>query len=661
MESRSECGVANVGSLACVPSVDKPRRQLGENFFVGLDPDPAREAFDEFPLQLGSPAAGCLDAEPGTVRESAVDLTHPFRAPGQDGLDGAEVLVREDQLQGHAALDGEETGLLERISCGGGVRLHQTAGAQFRSPEPSRDDDEAVAGPASAQVLQDGAAGTARRLTVVVEALLRGVGRTPHRGPAVMGGIVVPLADSLQPAECGFHRGGGERLAHEARPLHPGLGLGAVGESQEAVGVGHGPQRRNGVGRVRVLQVNKFYDPRGGTERVLYDLEDGLREAGHEVGVFACAHPANRRSEGPIWLVDERDYAHPGLGDRVRHAVGTLYDLPARRQFATALDEFAPDVVHLHNIYHQLSPSILDELFERGLPAVMTVHDYKLVCPVYRLYRDGVVCEECVGRRWTPGVVRHRCSRGSLGESALLAVESTLHRWRRSYERAIATFIAPSEFMARVLREGSIAADRIEVCRNAPRQVPAAADPRSRAEQPTLLYAGRLSEEKGVDLAIAGAREYPEVRLRIAGAGPLDAELRSRASGLANVEFLGHLGAGALERERALAWATLVPSRWYENAPLSVIESWWAARPVIGADHGGLSEMLAGGDAGWSVTPSDPAAWIAAFGRVAGARDELGRLGVEARTRAAREHAFGDFLSRTLELYHRAGERTRRP
>lgn len=404
---------------------------------------------------------------------------------------------------------------------------------------------------------------------------------------------------------------------------------------------------------MRVLQVNKFYDPRGGTERVLYDLEDGLREAGHEVGIFAGEHPGNRESPSPQWIVPGRDYENPGPVQKLGHALGTLYDRGVRRRFAEALDAFAPDVVHLHNIYHQLSPSILDELRARQIPAVLTVHDYKLVCPVYRLYRDGAICEECVGRRWTPGVVRHRCSRGSLAESALLAVESTLHRWRRSYERAVSVFVAPSRFMASVLREGGIPAASLEVCLNAPRRVPDSADPHDRVERPTLLYAGRLSEEKGVDLAVEGARAHPDVELRIAGAGPLETALRERASGLANVVFLGHLGPDELAGERARAWATLVPSRWYENAPLSVIESWWAARPVIGAAHGGLAEMLEGGDAGWAVAPGEFAAWQAAFGRVGAARDELGELGVRARQRAARDHAFADFLDRTLQLYRR--------
>jgi glycosyltransferase involved in cell wall biosynthesis len=352
-------------------------------------------------------------------------------------------------------------------------------------------------------------------------------------------------------------------------------------------------------------------------------------------------------------MVPGRNYEDPGLEDRVRNALGTLYDTGVRREFARALTAFVPDVVHLHNIYHQFSPSILDELRDRGIPAVMTVHDFKLVCPVYRLFRAGEICRECVGRAWPRGVIRHRCSRGSLAESTLLAFESAFHRARRSYERAISVFIAPSTFMAETLAAGGVELASIEVSRNAPRLVPAVAPAGNRSGRAVLFYAGRLSEEKGVDLLIGAARDCPSVELRIAGTGPQEALLKSAAGGLENVVFLGQLDAPALGVERERAWATLAPSRWYENAPLSVIESWWAGRAVLGADHGGLAEMLADGAGGWPVRPADPHAWSAVFRRAAESPDELARLGESARTKAERDHRFPDLLERTLDLYDR--------
>jgi glycosyltransferase involved in cell wall biosynthesis len=398
-----------------------------------------------------------------------------------------------------------------------------------------------------------------------------------------------------------------------------------------------------------VLQVNKFYGPRGGTERVLFDLEDGLRQRGHEVGIFAGFHARNRPSVGPSWFVPERNYDSPSFAERVGHAMGTLYDRGARNHLAQALDEFEPDVVHLHNIYHQLSPSILDELYDRRLPAVMTVHDYKLACPVYRLYRDGELCEECVGRDWPAGVLVHRCSRGSLMESALLAVESSWHRRRASYPRALDTFISPSTFLAEKLAEAGLPEDRIEVVRNAPRSTPRLAGPLP--DPPTVLCAGRLSPEKGVELLVEAAIQVPEVEIRIAGTGPEEDRLRSVAP--PNVAFMGRVEAPRLDQERARSRASVVPSRWYENAPMSVIESWWAGRAVLGSGHGGLAEMLGDGEAGWTVEPT-VVAWVRALRRVAGAGVELERLGRQARARAEREHGFDAYLDRILEIYDRA-------
>lgn len=627
---------------------------------AGLDGHAAADRLDQFRAEGPGPRDAGLDEEVWRRSEAAFDRPDPVGATCEDGLDGAEILVVQPDAQRHPALHADTSGYLQRLGGRPAVGLDEAAGAQPGPAEPAGHHHQAVAGPATEERLQDWSPGRAGGLPVIVAGVAAAAGRTPERRPAVMGGIVVLLADSLQPLLRTFEGIDAQDLPDESGTLDPGFHLGPIGEAEESIRGPVGGRRsshaiRSGWGqRVRILQVNKFYDPRGGTERVLYDLEDGLRARGHEVGIFAGEHPDNRTSVGPAWFVPERDYggtgAGPGWRGRLSNAIGTLYDRDARRRFAAALDEFRPDLVHLHNIYHQFSPSILDELYDRKLPAVLTVHDYKLVCPVYRLFRDGEICEECVGASWPLGVIRHRCSRGSLPESLLLAVEASWHRRRDSYPRALDVFIAPSRFMADKLEEGGISADRIVLSRNAPRTVPARAEAAARAAVPTLLFAGRLSPEKGADLLVAAARQCPQVELRIAGTGPEAGALQKAARGLDHVHFLGHLDARALGQERARSWATLVPSRWYENAPLSVIESWWAGRPVLGSGHGGLAEMLGDGDAGWMVAPQVDA-WVAAFTRAADADAELSALGARARLRAEREHSFEDCLDRTLQIY----------
>lgn len=402
---------------------------------------------------------------------------------------------------------------------------------------------------------------------------------------------------------------------------------------------------------MRILLVNKFYDPRGGTERVLFDLEDGLRERGHTLGVFACAHPSNRETPSRAVFLPERDYENPGPLERLRHAAGTVYDVGAKRAFEHMLDDFEPDVVHLHNIYHQISPSILDVLRARQVPTVLTLHDYKLVCPVYRLFRDGALCEECVGTEWPLAAGFHGCSRGSAAESWLLALESTVHRLRRTYERAVTAYVSPSRFLADVVRRQGISHQRLHVIRNAPRNRPEVAGPEARDPRPTVLFAGRVSPEKGVRVLVEAARRVPGVDVRIAGTGPEEAELKQESRDLANVHWLGHLDQASLEVERARAWVVAVPSVWYENAPLSVIEAFAAGRPVLAADHGGLVEMVEDRVSGWRLAPGDVGAWAAAFERLPQAQSELMLMGTRARAVADRDHDHQRFLDAHEALY----------
>ena len=177
------------------------------------------------------------------------------------------------------------------------------------------------------------------------------------------------------------------------------------------------------------------------------------------------------------------------------------------------------------------------------------------------------------------------------------------------------------------------------------------AGPEARATRPTVLFAGRISPEKGAGVLIDVARRVPDVELRLAGTGPDEAELKRRSEDLTNVHWLGHLDAAALERERAQAWTVAVPSLWYENAPLSVIESFCAGRPVLVADHGGLVEMVDEGTTGWRLPPGDVDAWAAAFQRLPAAASELMLMGTRARAVADRDHDHEQFLDAHVALY----------
>ncbi len=381
--------------------------------------------------------------------------------------------------------------------------------------------------------------------------------------------------------------------------------------------------------------VNKFYDLRGGTERVMFDLRDGLVERGHEVIPFSMQDPRNEPSEWSEYFVPQRDYNRGGLATKLRQARLTIHDEEASVALDALLERAQPQLAHLHNIYHQLSPSILAPLRRRGIPVVMTLHDYKLACPSYTMYRKGGPCEICVNHRVPLACALHACSRGSRMESIVLSIESTIHRARKVYERGVDRFVCPSEFLASVMRRRGIGGDQLLVIPNAPRHSGEPLPWKARAERPRVLYAGRLSPEKGIEILLDASREIPGVDLTVAGEGPLEHELRQRAQGASWIRFTGKLDLESLRRERGLAWALAVPSQWYENAPLTVLESFAAGRGVLASDLGGLPEMV-GESSGRCIAAGDTRAWRAALAALA-REEELWKARGEAARRCLEE------------------------
>ncbi|HET7719993.1 MAG TPA: glycosyltransferase [Acidimicrobiales bacterium] len=206
---------------------------------------------------------------------------------------------------------------------------------------------------------------------------------------------------------------------------------------------------------MRILHVDKFLRRSGGAAGYMLDLAGRQRADGHEVEFFAMAHPDNQPATYQLRFPPFVSLEPPpdGLVDQAKAAGRMIHSVRSASGMAAVLDRFRPDVVHLHNIYHQLSPSILRPMARRSIPVVMTVHDYKLVCPTYRMLdAQGALCDACVEGRPLEALKR-RCQGGSLAGSAVLALESTLHRTFRAYG-AVDRFIAPSAFLADTLRRG---------------------------------------------------------------------------------------------------------------------------------------------------------------------------------------------------------------
>ena len=360
---------------------------------------------------------------------------------------------------------------------------------------------------------------------------------------------------------------------------------------------------------MKVLHVNKFLYRRGGAEAYMEDAAALQRAAGHEVAFCGMAHPDNVHLEyaadvprapgaGPAARVPARQ--GPGRGP------DDLVDRGRAGGWTRSLDLFQPDVVHLHNIYHQLSPSVLAPLRRREVPAVMTLHDYKLACPTYLFLDKGSLCEACLGGKFHNAILR-RCNDGSLTASALPAVELALHTWTRAYD-PIGAFICPSNFIKGKMTEAGVFPDRLRVLHN---PVDLGTEGVKTALGGPVFYAGRLSPEKGVDVLVHAAALLPGVEVVIAGDGPERGRLEELARTLPapGVTFLGRIPGAEVARRMRAAGVVAVPSRCYENQPLSVLEAFAAGVPVVGAALGGVAEVVEDGRPVRSWRRTTPPRW----------------------------------------------------
>ena len=403
---------------------------------------------------------------------------------------------------------------------------------------------------------------------------------------------------------------------------------------------------------MRILVVNKFGFVRGGLERGMFGDIEALRALGHEVELFATAHPENVPAR---FAASFPPYHEIGVGSAGGPAA--VRDMFSNRDAATAIatviEEFRPDVVHCHGIHRHLSPSVLDAAHAKGVPTVLSAHDFFLVCPANVLLRGG--SEPCYprrcGTRLYGGVLAHRCVQHSAARSALAGLELSFQRIRRSYERGIDRIVAPSAFLARVLAEGGFDPARISVVPNGVE--PSAIATLPPADRSGFLYAGRLSPEKGVDHAIEAAIRAG-VALGVAGGGPLAGALAARQE----AHLLGHLDAPELSRRMSRARALILPSVGYENAPMTILEAMAVGTPVIASAIGGIPEQIEDGVHGLLVPPGDVDALAAAMRRLAADDDLVARLGAAARERAEREFSIGNHLEQLLAVYRDVGARS---
>lgn len=349
---------------------------------------------------------------------------------------------------------------------------------------------------------------------------------------------------------------------------------------------------------MKIIQANKFLYPKGGADKYCLTLISELEASGETVIPFGMADSRNLNSTWSNYFSENIDYHQKGNNFKI--VTRLIWNKEAANKFANLLDETKPDLIHAHNIYHQLSPAILVEAKKRKIPVIMTLHDYKLVCPNYLLFTHGKHCERCLKGNYL-NCLTHNCYY-SYARSGLAALESFLHNkvWH-SYKNNIDLFISPSEYLKNKMVEAGWDANKITVLINpAPKYTPSADGSR-------LLYMGRLSIEKGVDVLIRALKETDE-QLDIAGAGPDEEKLRHLSKELNlddRIIFHGQVLGEELEKLKREAKAVILPSIWAENMSLVLLESLAYGKLIIASNSGGTPELIEDGKTGFLFSPGN--------------------------------------------------------
>lgn len=343
--------------------------------------------------------------------------------------------------------------------------------------------------------------------------------------------------------------------------------------------------------KMKILMVNKFYYIKGGSETYYFSLKNLLERKGNTVIDFSMKDEKNFHSKYKDFFVDNVDYgAKTSIRKKIKLAINIIYSEEAKKKFEKLVIQEKPDLIHLHIFQHQISPSILDIAKKYNIPVVYTAHDLKMICLNYKMMHHGAICEACKNGRYYHCLV-NKCVKESFAKSAINVIEGYLHKYRHSYDN-VNVIITPSAFYMRKFEEFGIESRRLVHIPNFLSEEKPVIEELQDNEK-YYLYFGRLSEEKGI-LTLINAVSNINVKLYIVGLGPLKNEIEQyiKNKNLSNIFLLGFKSGNELKNIIGNSKAVVLPSEWYENGPYSAIESLQLGRPIIGANIGGIPELV---------------------------------------------------------------------
>ena len=403
-----------------------------------------------------------------------------------------------------------------------------------------------------------------------------------------------------------------------------------------------------------ILHVNKFFDFNGGAEVYMHGLMRYQEALGHEVHAFSTQSIKNLPSKDERFFVKRFDLSkREGLVTQAQIAANYLWNLEAQKAFGAMLDELKPDVIHLHNIYHHISTSILAEIRKRRIACVQTLHDYKLACPNYKMFTQGSVCERCKGGNYQEAI-KNKCLSTSLAPNILAAAEMVMTKTVQSYERTVSVFLCPSQFMREKMIDWGEPSGKMRLARNPTDEI---VEPAVRGGG-YLLYIGRLSQEKGLESFLEAACLFPSVPVKLAGRGPLEPVLRAivEKHGAKHIEFLGFVSPEDLVAIRHRAEALVLPTLMYENCSGAILEALASGLPCLVTRVGGNPELVEEGKEGFLVRPGDIEDWTRVLHRfMATPREVRDAMGQSGRQKIQARHRWDQHALEVVEAYRDAG------
>jgi glycosyltransferase involved in cell wall biosynthesis len=390
---------------------------------------------------------------------------------------------------------------------------------------------------------------------------------------------------------------------------------------------------------MKILLVNGRGYPKYGGENYFTSLCRLLELKGNQVVVFTSKDQRNIDQKYNTYCVDKinlDDLGSVSFKKKVFSTPKVIYSLESRANMERLIRDIRPDLVHLHQIKRFISPSILAPIKKAGIPIVQTLQDYQLVCPNYRLFVKENTCEACKDKRYYHAFFR-RCVRNSFALSLLACFEQYCHDYLGIFQKNVDVFISPTKFLKDKMIELGFNAKKIL---HVPNFIFAGDYQPNHEFGEYIVYSGRLVKEKGADIVIRAMRDFPSVKLLVLGDGEYRKSLEAFAAenNINNVEFRGYLSREEIKPVIAKAIFTIVASRWYEVCPLVILESFAMGKPVIGADIGGIPELIDNGINGLLFKPDNAAELSLKIKLLLNDREMVKLMGQKARQKAVESY-----------------------